>query len=201
MVPGTPGLSPKAQDRRRQIIEAAEKIFSQKGFHGAKVEEIAVEAGVGKGTVYEYFSSKAHLYQETIRHYVNSYMESLKAVLDQEQSTREQLTDIMKLHRHFLTDKQWVFKFAPEHPPLGAEMREWLCQKKREVLKLLTELLARGIERGEIRPLNTMTAAQIFLGVLLSLGEQILLAPTTASGDEKIQEAVEIIFQGLAQQP
>lgn len=187
-----------AQDKRRQIIEAAEKVFSRKGFHGAKVEEIAVEAGVGKGTVYEYFASKNHLYQETIRYYINSYLRSLQEVLDLEQSTRQQLTDIMKLHQRFLAEKQWVFKFASEHPPLGTEMREWLRQIKGDLIKRLADILRRGIERGEVRPLNTMLAAQIFFGVLFSLGEHFLNSSQEASEEKSVQEAVDIIFQGLA---
>ena len=52
------------QERRDNILEAAALVFSEKGYHQARVEEIAVQAGIGKGTVYEYFASKLELFQE-----------------------------------------------------------------------------------------------------------------------------------------
>jgi AcrR family transcriptional regulator len=48
--------------KRDQIIEAAARVFAQKGYSGAVVADIAVQADIGKGTVYEYFSSKEDLF-------------------------------------------------------------------------------------------------------------------------------------------
>ena len=48
--------------KRDQIIEAAAQVFAQKGYSGAVVADIAVQADIGKGTVYEYFSSKEDLF-------------------------------------------------------------------------------------------------------------------------------------------
>ncbi|MDH7498134.1 MAG: helix-turn-helix domain-containing protein, partial [Syntrophomonadaceae bacterium] len=52
------------KEKRQLILEAAARVFSQRGYHQAKVEEIAAAAGVGKGTVYEYFDSKLELFQQ-----------------------------------------------------------------------------------------------------------------------------------------
>jgi AcrR family transcriptional regulator len=48
--------------KRNQIVEAAARVFARKGYAGAVVADIAVEACIGKGTVYEYFSSKEDLF-------------------------------------------------------------------------------------------------------------------------------------------
>ena len=53
-----------SEDKRLRIIKGAIKVFSQQGFYKAKIEEIAEQAGVGKGTVYEYFASKEELFLE-----------------------------------------------------------------------------------------------------------------------------------------
>ena len=49
--------------KRAEILEAAMTVFAQKGFHRSKMEEVAVAAGIGKGTIYEYFESKHQLLQ------------------------------------------------------------------------------------------------------------------------------------------
>ena len=48
--------------KRNQIVEAAARVFARKGYAGAVVADIAAEACIGKGTVYEYFSSKEDLF-------------------------------------------------------------------------------------------------------------------------------------------
>lgn len=48
--------------RRNQILNAAEKLFLSKGYNDTKIEEIAYEASLSKGTVYNYFDSKEQLY-------------------------------------------------------------------------------------------------------------------------------------------
>ena len=59
--------------KRQLIMEAGLKIFSQKGFHKTKIEEIAQEAGIGKGTVYEYFAGKEQLFQEILEDGLNLF--------------------------------------------------------------------------------------------------------------------------------
>jgi AcrR family transcriptional regulator len=54
--------SQQGEVRKTQIIAAAARVFAQKGFSGAVIAEIAAEAGIGKGTVYEYFNSKEDLF-------------------------------------------------------------------------------------------------------------------------------------------
>lgn len=48
--------------KRREILEAALRVFAREGYHRAKMEAVAAEAGIGKGTVYEYFRSKPELF-------------------------------------------------------------------------------------------------------------------------------------------
>jgi AcrR family transcriptional regulator len=50
------------KDKKDQIIEAAAQVFAQKGYAGAVVADIAIQANIGKGTVYEYFNSKEDLF-------------------------------------------------------------------------------------------------------------------------------------------
>src|SRR3954468_22913727 len=53
-----PGQRARAGDRRRQILDAAVRVFARQGFHTCRVSDIADEAGVAYGLVYHYFQSK-----------------------------------------------------------------------------------------------------------------------------------------------
>src|SRR5204863_8227130 len=52
--------------KRSQILRAATDVFSAREFHAVPVEDVAVAAGVGKGTLYLYFPTKEHLFYATI---------------------------------------------------------------------------------------------------------------------------------------
>jgi len=62
-------LSRRERERlahRREILEAAERVFARNGYHGATVEQIAQEAEFGVGTLYTFFKSKEELYKEVL---------------------------------------------------------------------------------------------------------------------------------------
>lgn len=188
------------QDKRIQILAAAAKIFADKGFHQAKVEEIAMEAGVGKGTVYEYFSSKLDLFQQTLRHMIESYQRFFESSIDSSQSVREQLFNIMDLHLHFLAANESLTRFGLEpHPPLGGEMSRWLIAKKTEILDGLAEILETGIKWGELRPMDTFIAAQIVFGAMVSLSGEVFLGKKDWNFYEVIDETLDILFNGLGE--
>lgn len=58
---GRPKVEGLADQRRTQIVEAAFKVLTERGYHGTSIAEIAQEAGIGQGTVYRYVSSKREL--------------------------------------------------------------------------------------------------------------------------------------------
>jgi AcrR family transcriptional regulator len=70
--------SPEATDQRRRIILAAAlEIFSRQGFAAARLDDVASQAGVAKGTLYLYFPNKQTLFEELIRSYVSPLFDKL----------------------------------------------------------------------------------------------------------------------------
>ena len=58
---------PKSEITKAKILASSEFEFSEKGFFGARIDEIAERAGVNKRMIYEHFESKENLYRETDR--------------------------------------------------------------------------------------------------------------------------------------
>src|SRR5687767_8026727 len=64
----TPGKRVQQKEARRvAIIEAALEEFTSQGFTATKLEDVAVRAGIGKGTIYLYFNSKEDLFEDVVR--------------------------------------------------------------------------------------------------------------------------------------
>ena len=66
-------------EKRRQIIEGAIKVFNKKGYHKATVREIAEEAKIGLGSIYDYVNSKDDILYLFFENYVNTFFEKLKS--------------------------------------------------------------------------------------------------------------------------
>jgi AcrR family transcriptional regulator len=66
-------------EKRRQIIEGAIKVFKRKGYHKATVREIAEEARIGLGSIYDYVNSKDDILYLFFENYVNTFFEKLKS--------------------------------------------------------------------------------------------------------------------------
>jgi len=65
---------PKDETKRQRIIEAAIKVFAEDGVSNGKIATIASKAGIGKGTVYEYFSSKEEIFTAVFEDFFQQMM-------------------------------------------------------------------------------------------------------------------------------
>lgn len=74
-------MSPKIinkEEKRREILLAAMSVLSQKGYHATKMADIATAAGIGKGTIYEYFRTKEELPKALLEILFSDFAEKLK---------------------------------------------------------------------------------------------------------------------------
>jgi AcrR family transcriptional regulator len=69
------GSDDKEGNGRLKILEAAEKLFAEKGFDGSRVDEIATIAGVNKALIYYYFDSKEKILEELLKNYIDKTMQ------------------------------------------------------------------------------------------------------------------------------
>ena len=88
----------RADDRQRQILACAKRVFAQRGFHAANISHICAEAGIGRGTLYQYFRNKKAVFTEILRETlarVRARVESQRTVRfpAPEKLTREQVIE------------------------------------------------------------------------------------------------------------
>lgn len=156
--------------KKEKILEAAVNIFSGKLFHQVKMEEIASQAGVGKGTLYLYFESKEELFRQTLRYATDLYYFKLKESLEKIDSPREKLHEVASLQINFLQEHlKLIYLLAGESmaPPLI--FQEEIHKARKKLLSLLEGVILEGIKRGEFRSLDATLAARVYLGGIISL--------------------------------
>ena len=152
---------------RGLILEAAERVFGEKGYREAKVQEIAAAAGVATGTVYAIFPSKQELYRaihrETLEQLAKRYAE-----IPSDRPVPEVLLDRVEASTRFLTQRpSYLRMYLREASHWGFDASE-LPSGAQPFTDLA--LYARGIAEGdlvdedpEVLQRLAMTAGQVFL--------------------------------------
>ena len=101
--------------KRKSIIEAAIRLFSDKGYEQTSIEELAREAGVGKGTVYSYFETKKDIVRAFCEVQLEYTRNELTAGTNPETTLKEQLLVIfMAEFRHVTANKEFGRLFLQE---------------------------------------------------------------------------------------
>lgn len=148
------------ETKRREILAAASRLFAQRPFHEVKLDEVAAEAGVGKGTVYCYFPSKDDLHLSLIESAFRTLIDEIEdALAAGSDSAWEQLRRVVV---------QLVL-FGQKHPDMVQIMRT-SCQSievktrplREQIAAMVRVVIEEGVASGELSdPCPRLTAHYI----------------------------------------
>ena len=175
-----PRRSRRKQARPGELLDAALDLLSSKGYAATKVEEVARKAGVSKGTLFLYFPSKEDLFKAVVRHVLADRFAEWNLELDAYQADTHSLI-------HYAYEVWWqrigatnagglpglVMAEAHNFPEIAAFYRQEVVLPGNQ---LVARILQRGIDRGELRPMD------IELGVTLVLAPLIFCAAAQNAG-------------------
>lgn len=180
------------EQKRRDIIQVAAKLFATRPFHEVRLEDVAAEARIGKGTIYIYFKSKEDLYFSLIGEGLTELIEQLRVQLgDGAASPWERLRRTVKELVAFARRSPHLFPLLRIAPPPLEEKR--LLEKRDQLAGLLEEVLRQGVRRGELAdPHPDLTARFILAFVRTAM---LYEAPV---GDEAlVNHILRVIGQGV----
>ena len=187
-------------DKRRLILDAAVRVFARSGYHGARVGDIAEEAGVAHGLLYHYISSKEEVLATVFRENWRALLETLHRVEVADEPADEKLRGVAKiLLRSWRNDPDLVRVMVREvarSPHLQAQVDE-----VREVFLVLQRIVEEGQAKGVFRPdLDARLASWIIYGGLEELLTGWALGQLP-DGDEEVARAertiVDVVCGGL----
>ncbi|MFI5103507.1 MAG: TetR/AcrR family transcriptional regulator [Terriglobales bacterium] len=172
--------------RQAEIITAARKVFAEKGYVSATVDEIAARAGLAKGTIYLYFESKEHIYNavmtndlETLRRLTLEKIAAAGTALEKISAYINARFDYCEERRDFFR----IMYIEPSGSPVlsKAKAREWL----REPVRALTVAIEDAIARNQIRPVPAeilaWTVADLTTG---ALQRRLATTPATTARED-----------------
>jgi len=140
------------EDRKMDILNSAGEVFSKYGFHGAKIEDIAKEAGIGKGTIYGYFDSKESLFYEMIKYGIEEYEKGMEKALNIDGSIRDKLIYLCRFHGDYLNRYIDITQIVmTEKEVLPKKLMTEILMEKAKLFNRMVEIIKNGIDNGELR--------------------------------------------------
>ena len=196
------------EQRRNDIIDAAEKIFFKKGLNNSTMDEVAEEAELSKGTLYLYFKSKEEIYFEIKLRAINILNGMFKESISENKTGFENCMEIGRTYVVFLNDYSNYFKTMVYFESNDCKVCEFKdkCEnffKEDNPLKFFIQIINQGIEDGTIRddiPANVLaqTLWAQTNGILQFVStKQKILEFTGVEAEDIIKSQFEIIKKGI----
>jgi AcrR family transcriptional regulator len=202
-----PDSGPDENARRRQILDAARRMFSRRGYHGVTVRAIAAEADLKSAAhLYFYFPSKADLYRATLAEMTAPVQEVSVSQSALDRPPERALASIARAYLRLFDDEDTVQIYrmglieAATNPELGTDHLE--AGGGMQGLRLVERYIERQVELGSLRTSNPRFTAIWFLWQLRSyIIIRELYQPLhrqLPDIDEYVDEIVDLVIHGLA---
>ena len=146
-MPATPRHTSRARIEAKEssILDAAEAIFAEAGFDGAKVSDIARAASVAEGTVYLYYKNKQDLLAGVVGRFWTQLTLGAEAAIEPDATTREQLEQLGRYHLNSILDQFEVVSLTYRARP----QQERDLDQVREYVRVFDRIMQRGVDRDE----------------------------------------------------
>jgi TetR/AcrR family fatty acid metabolism transcriptional regulator len=158
----------RTDDKRQRILDAAVKVFAKKGYHGAKVAEIAKKAGVADGTIYLYFRNKEDILVSLFDEVMEEHIEEARGEIARVKGAAEKLRVAAGHHlKLFSGNQDLAVVFQVELRQSTKFLERFTASWLQDYFKLLQDVIAEGQREGSLRPdLPKKLATKALFGIL-----------------------------------
>ena len=186
-------------DKREAILNAAVKVFAQKGFFNSKVADIAGEAGIADGTVYLYFKSKEEILHSIFDRAMEEFIGEGKREIDGIEEADKRLRKIAELHLEKLgADRNLAVVFQVELRGSTKFMEEFSATGFAEYLGIIHQTIEDGQQAGAFRKdLNATVCSKILFGALDEMVTNWILSKKSYPLAPMADEVLKIFFSGV----
>ena len=185
-------------ERQQEIIEAARRIIRAKGFHAATVRDIATEARMTQGTLYNYITSKDDILFLVCSHLVASYQDAILAAIQADHDPGRRLASAVKIvievmHKH----QEDLLLIYQESHLLNGNSLKVILDRVASFVDFFVELVRKAEASGSIRCRNVGITAEIltFLPLMVALRRWDL--KKRGKPEEVMNELIAFVIRGL----
>ncbi len=185
----------RSEAKQEAILEAASRIFSDREYHQVLCDEIAEEAGVGKGTLYRYFATKEDLYFATITEGFRRLKDALTPKLAGQSGAAAKLERLAREMLEYFWRRRDFYTLLYRNDRRFLDHESVLRETRQSIADLIEKIVAEGIERGEFRRTDPRIAAELFSGMIRSIN---IFRRNEDQPETLVRELMGVFLRGIA---
>lgn len=193
-------MGAKAQEKKDIILNAAIRVFAMKGYHSSRTADIAAEAKVAYGSLYQYFQSKDDILLSIFRERWQILLEKVEKIIASSSEPGEEISRIIDYMFRSYQGNPEMMKVLIMDVPRHAHFyspENWLLYNR--LFKMMTEIFEKGQERGVyLRNVSPVMAAYAIYGAVDTTIRQYVYNPEFNASEfplEKVKEHIMIILK------
>lgn len=189
--------------RREEILNAARKVFSERGFEKATLDEIAEVAEYGKGTIYNYFKNKEELFSCIIERGINRFHQFVTQAIQGKTKPREKVEAYIDAAFEFFEKNRQIFSILElERNNLARSLNDGMlsrcCEQQTALLQYLAQFFQEGIKKGGFKKFDSLKLAQALFGLIHVAYLNAIREPETSDLKKDARFIKQIFFEGVA---
>ena len=188
-------------ERRQQILDAAARVFAQKGLDAARMEDIARDAGLSIGGLYWYYKGKQEVMADLLAHLIDPDLAGLRALLDAPGSLRRRLSEYIQTWAGPAQAYQPVVYEFYSLAARDAQARAHLQVYLHSYRAILADLIRQAVASGELAEVDPETAALLLAAVYEGLFELHMIDPEHMDVAGQVEGVLDLVWMGLERKP
>ena len=186
--------------RQSQIMEAAMKVITRKGFSNARIDDIVNEAGLSKGAIYHHYEGKKDLFLALIDHWETQTFPDFYSRNGKERSASDTLRDFSEEIIKVFKTRSYVFQVEVEFWSLANQDDEIRIRSQElyeKIINLFELVIIKGIREKEFIKVDTRITAIYILSVFQGINWFCIFKDNKINAEDYIQISIELIINGM----
>lgn len=200
-------MTSQSKNKKDLILDSAEKVFLEKGFYPTKIEEIARNAGIAKGTVYIYFKDKESIYISLIERKLNEVSNFIEDIIKENISSSEKLEKIyFRMCEFIVKTQKFQSLISIENIQTLTNMidslKEQIIPKVKGLIEAIAKIIEEGVRERKFEDIDPLLGALIFMGylrlaILLPVMEKLYSLEISMDKDSTTKKILDVFFHGI----
>lgn len=157
------------EEKNRKIINTAIEIFSEKGFNKTTMQEIAEEAGVGKGTIYRFFNSKEDMVSSLLEISIDEISEQISSAISPLDDPLEKMKAIIKVELDYYYANRNLARFlVREMWGYQSKFLDHIRKIRESRATTIEQIIEEGMQKNQFKTLDPQTITASLEGMILA---------------------------------
>ena len=195
---------PRRRGRDAEILNAGFQEFAEKGFDGARLDEVAARAGIAKGTLYLYYESKEALFEAAVRSRISPILGKVTRLVDfYPGPTRFLLRMIFRVMYRQIEkgDMRTVMRIMIAEGERFPSLTEFYYREFiSNIMQVLEKIIERGVQRGELRDgaATRLPMVVIAPGIMASIWQMTFQPYRPIELNDFLEAHVDLVMHGIS---